>query len=85
MDKNAIPQFPHPPISPDVSLIKPIWFDWKNNFQAGPTVPETVEVLKRAVIETWDKVTIKQINVQIASIMNRRDVVIFAEGGNTGY
>ena len=51
MDKNAIPQFPHPPISPDVSLIEPIWFDWKNNFQARPTVLEMVKVLKKAVIK----------------------------------
>ncbi|KAL5519933.1 hypothetical protein ACEPAG_1593 [Sanghuangporus baumii] len=85
LQENHIPQFPHPPTSPDVSPIEPVWFDWKNNIRARPTPPTTIDELKIAAREAWDALTIQQINRQVESMPNRVDAVVFAEGGNTGY
>ena len=43
LDRNSVPRFPHPPISPDVSAIEPVWFGWKNNFRARPSLPEKIK------------------------------------------
>lgn len=85
LQENNIPQFPHPPISPDVNPIEPVWFDWKNIFRGYDSVPETKEELIRAAQQAWDALTIEQINKQIESMPKRVAAVVFAEGGNTGY
>ncbi|KAL5480898.1 hypothetical protein ACEPAI_9839 [Sanghuangporus weigelae] len=85
LQDNNIPQFPHPPTSPDVNPIELVWFDWKNNIRARQTPIETKEELKRAAQEAWDALTIEQINQQINFMPKRVAAVVFAEGGNTGY
>jgi transposase len=54
--------FPHPPSSPDVNLIEPVWHELKNIIQALPHPPTTVPKLIQAVHEAWDALAIPDID-----------------------
>ncbi|EJD08357.1 uncharacterized protein FOMMEDRAFT_151143 [Fomitiporia mediterranea MF3/22] len=85
LQENNIPQIDHPPISPNVNPIEPVWFDWKNIFRGQQRTPTSKEELKEMAREAWDNLTLDQINKQIESMPKRVDTVVIACGGNTGY
>ena len=82
---NSIDQFPHPPSSPDLSPIEPLWKTFKNYIQARPRLPTSLNELKTAVCEAWDQVTEEDINKHVKHMQDRVLVVLEAKGGHTKY
>ena len=84
-DKNCIPLLPHPPNSPDLNPIEPVWAELKRRLRQLPRHPTTAETLRKAVLKVWDSLTVEDINKYTGSFINRLDAVIEAKGGSTRY
>lgn len=77
--------FPHPPSSPDVSPIEPLWQVLKNGIRAYKPRPTSYEALCEAIHAVWDQITIQQIDHFVDWIPKIVDVLIDADGRHTGY
>jgi hypothetical protein len=60
--QNQISLFNHPPRSPDLSPIEPVWLELKKCLQALPYLPTTVPQLIQAVKDIWDELPISDID-----------------------
>jgi hypothetical protein len=85
LKKHLVDTFPHPPSSPDLSPIEPLWNDLKNYIRARPYPPTTFAELKTAVFEAWDSITEEDINKHVRHMSDRVQAVIAAKGGHTRY
>ena len=65
LKEHLVDTFPHPPSSPDLSPIEPLWNDLKNYIRARPHPPTTFAELKTAVFEAWDSITEEDINKHV--------------------
>jgi hypothetical protein len=83
--RNSINQFLHPPSSPDLSPIEPLWKTFKNYIRACPHLPTSLNELKTAVREAWDQVTEKNINKHVKHMQDHVLAVLAAKGGHTKY
>lgn len=80
-----IPLFLHPPSSPDLNPIEPVWHELKTLIARRPHPPTSVEELKQAVFEEWDALDISDINKHICTMPDRVRAIMDARGGNTKY
>ncbi|CAA7271760.1 unnamed protein product [Cyclocybe aegerita] len=83
--QHGIPLFPHPPSSPDLNPIKPIWHLLKSTVRHLPHPPTTVDGLRVAVLRAWEGISVVVINHQIGKMDRHVKAVLAARGGHTGF
>ncbi|CAA7265669.1 unnamed protein product [Cyclocybe aegerita] len=83
--QHGIPLFPHPPSSPDLNPIEPIWHLLKSTLRHLPYPPTTVDGLRVAVLRAWEGISVEVINHQIGKMDRRVKAVLAARGGHTGF
>jgi hypothetical protein len=62
---HSIPLLYHPPSSPDLNPIEPIWHELKVRLRALPHLPNTLGQLKAAVLCVWDELPIEDVNKHV--------------------
>jgi len=82
---HSIDLFPHPPNSPDLNPIKPLWHDLKTIIHASPHLPTTVPKLIKAVQDAWEKLPILDIDKHIKTMPDHVQAVLAAKGGHTQF
>ena len=85
LDDHHIPLFYHPPNSPDLSPIEPVWLELKNILRSYRHVPSNVDKLKAAVLKAWDEISLDTINTHISSMPDCVAAVLAAKGGHTQF
>jgi hypothetical protein len=85
LNYNGIDIFPHPPSSPDMSPIEPLWGRLKSIICSRPRLPTSVDELKVAAQEAWDQITEKEIDAHVKLMGDRVKAVLAAKGGNMRY
>lgn len=83
--RENIPLLFHPPNSPDLNPIEPVWHELKQLIRALPHPPNTVEQLKAAIRKAWDDLKIEDIDKHVKSMPERVRAVAKARGGHTRY
>ena len=63
--KNQISLIDHPPSSPDLNPIEPVWLDLKNIFRHLTHPPSTITELKTVVLDAWEQLSLEQIDGHI--------------------
>lgn len=82
---HGIPLFPHPPSSPDLNPIEPVWHKLKTGIRALPHCPTTVHELIAAVHNIWAQIAVEDIDKYIDRMDDIVDAVIEAKGGHTRF
>jgi transposase len=82
---HGISVFPHPPSSPDVNPIEPVWHELKKLIRALPRSPTTVLKLIQAVRDAWDTLAIPDIDKYIHTMSDRVQAVLEADGSHTRF
>ena len=83
LKSHAIPIFPHPPSSPNVNPIEPVWHKLKRLLRARPHYPSSVQELQVAVREAWDAISVEDIDKYVNRMDNVVAAVLKANGGHT--
>ncbi|CAA7267815.1 unnamed protein product [Cyclocybe aegerita] len=83
--QHGIPLFPHPPSSPDLNPIEPLWHILKSTLRHLPHPPTTVNGLRAAVLRAWEEIPVEVINHQIGNMDHRVKAVLAARGGHTRF
>ena len=83
--RNSIEKFPHPPSSPDLSPIEPLWKTLKNYITGQPHLPSSIAELKKAACEAWDQITEEDINAHVKHMNDRVQAVLAVQVGHTRY
>jgi len=81
----GIDLFPHPPNSPDLNPIEPLWHDLKTIIRAAPHLPTTIPKLIKAIRDAWEKLPISDIDKHIKTMPDRVQAVLAAKGGHTRF
>lgn len=82
---NKIPLFFHPPNSPDLNPIEPVWFELKRILQHHSHSPTTIDELKQFVRTAWDEISMNTINKHIDDMPDRAASVLRVKGGHTRF
>ena len=82
---HGISIFPHPPSSPDLNPIEPVWHELKKIIRALPHIPTTVLKLIKAVYDAWEVLTIPDIDKYVDTMPDRVQAVLAANGGHTRF
>ena len=69
--------------SPNLNPIENIWNLLKNWLDACESHPSTKNEIKQAVVEEWDKITVKKIHKHIDSMSEQIQKIIGNLGGHT--
>jgi hypothetical protein len=77
--------FPHPPTSPDLSPIEPVWHILKKHIREFRPQPSSYEQLCYAIREAWDQITVDEIDQFVDRMPEVVDAVIKSNGGHTRY
>ena len=77
--------FPHPPSSPNLNPIEPVWHELKKIIRALPHPPMTVPKLIKAVHDAWDALEIPDIDKYVDTMSDRVQAVLKAHGGHTRF
>lgn len=80
-----IPLFPHPPSSPDLSPIEPVWNVLKKHLRDRKHHPTSYNELCDAIFEIWDEIDYDEIDVFINRMPDVVKAVINVDGGHTCY
>jgi len=80
-----IPVFPHPPSSPDLNPIEPVWNVLKTKIRALPHSPTTAQGLIKAVQDVWAKLDVRDVDRFIDRMGEIVDAVLDARGGHTRF
>ena len=83
--KNSIPLLFHPPNSPDLSPIEPVWHELKTLVWRRPHSPTNINELKMAVLQAWEKLSVVDIDKYIMTMPERITAVLASHGGHTRY
>lgn len=75
----------HPPNSPDLSPIEPVWHELKKIIRALPHPPTSVDALKSAVFTAWDQLDVADVDKYILSMPDRVAAIFQAKGGHTRF
>jgi transposase len=68
LDQNEIKIMPHPPGSPDLNPIEPLWHTLKDLIRNWMHIPTTLDELKIATNEAWDQITEADIDKHVNSM-----------------
>ncbi|PPQ98176.1 hypothetical protein CVT26_003220 [Gymnopilus dilepis] len=82
---HRIPTLFHPPNSPDLTPIEPVWLELKRILRSRGRTPTTIEELKTAVREAWDQIPVEFTNKHIKRMPDRVKAVLKARGGHTPF
>lgn len=74
-----------PPISPDLNPIEHLWDILKRRIRARNPVPNSIETLRNAAHEEWNRIPQEVIRNLLQSMPRRMQAVIRVRGGNTHY
>ncbi|PPR07271.1 hypothetical protein CVT26_012431 [Gymnopilus dilepis] len=85
LSDHGIPLMDHPPNSPDLSPIEPVWHELKTIIRARPHPPTSAPELIQAVKDAWEMLPISVIDKYIDSMPERVQAVLDADGGHTGF
>ena len=72
----------HPPNSPDLSPIEPVWHELKKIIRSRPHPPTSVDELKAAVHAAWDQLDIADIDRHVLTMPDRVAAIFNAKGGH---
>ncbi|TFK20483.1 hypothetical protein FA15DRAFT_546907, partial [Coprinopsis marcescibilis] len=75
----------HPPSSPDVNPIEPLWTELKSIICSLPHHPSTVPQLISTVKSAWDALEIPQIDKYTKTMSKRVAAIISTQGSHTKY
>jgi transposase len=83
-EKEGIPKVEWPANSPDFNPIERIWYLMKSRIQTrrGRERVTTVSRMKEVLQEEWDRITIEEINREIARLPKVMERCIAVNGGN---
>ncbi|QRV87092.1 DDE superfamily endonuclease [Ceratobasidium sp. AG-Ba] len=81
----GIKRLAHPPNSPNLNPIKPIWWSIKRDVAATPGSRNSVEELWKATKQEWDKLSIADINKHTGKMKERVLAVKEANGWHTRF
>ena len=76
---------PHPPISPDLNAIEPLWGILKARVANFIPVISTFNKLWELLKKLWDELEQHIVNREVEKMEERKRAVIKAKGKNTGY
>ena len=76
---------PHPPNSPDLNAIEPLWGILKARLEKIIPVPSTDNKLWEFLDKLWDELEQHTVNREIEKMEVRKRAVIEAKGKHTGY
>lgn len=85
LDDHKIPVFPHPPTSPNLSPIEPLWHVLKTRLRDFQPRPSNEAQLRAAILEIWAGIVPADFDRFIERMPEVVDAVITAEGGHTRY
>ena len=77
--------FPHPPSSPDINPIEPVWHKLKKIIQALPHPPTTIPKLIKAVHTAWDALEILDIDKYVDTMSDRVQAILEANGDHAKF
>ena len=83
--ENQISLIDHPPSSPDLNPIEPVWLDLKNILRHITHPPSTITELKAVVLDAWEQLSLEQIDGHIQRMGDRVEAVLEAKGGHTKF
>jgi transposase len=72
-----------PACSPDLNPIENIWSRLKRAINNRETIPKNKEELIQAIQEEWEHIGVEHFNDMIASMPDRMEACIAANGGHT--
>ncbi|KAF8711952.1 DDE superfamily endonuclease, partial [Rhizoctonia solani] len=84
-EKLGIEQLPHPPSSPDLNPIEPLWLLLKNRVAKIKGSSNSAEKLWEAAQQAWESITIKEVNMYAKNMPARVQAVLKAKGGHTAF
>jgi DDE superfamily endonuclease len=84
-DNHSIPLFYHPPNSPDLSPIEPVWHELKKIIRCRPHPPTTVEELKAAVHAAWEELDVSDVDKHVLRMPERVTAILEAREGHTRF
>jgi hypothetical protein len=80
-----IPLLYHPPSSPNLNPIEPVWHKLKSHLQRLPHPASILDQLKAAVIHVWDELPIKDVDKHVNTMPACVKAVFTAKGGHTRF
>jgi len=84
-EDHHIPLFYHPPNSPDLSPIEPVWNELKNMISKLEKQPPTADELIAAVHTAWDQLNVADVDKHISSMSERVTAILETRGGHTRF
>ena len=85
LPNNNIVPLDWPPYSPDLSPIEHLWDELDRRVRRCRNTPNTLGQLQTALLEGWENIPMRKINVLVNSMQRRIKAVINARGGHTRY
>lgn len=85
LQTNDIQVMPWPAKSPDLNPIEHAWDILDRRVRSRPHQPQTLQELRQAILEEWDRIPQQQLTNLVKSMRRRCSAAINARGGNTGY
>ena len=82
---HGISVFPHPPSSPDLNPIEPVWHELKKLIRALPQIPTTIPKLIQAIHDAWEVLAIPNIDKYVDTMPERVQAVLNASRGHTRF
>ena len=85
LNDNHIRTLPWPALSPDLNLVKHLRDEHGRRVRNGLNPPETLDELRRVLVQEWNNIPQAIIRNLIGSMRRRCQAVINARGGHTRY
>ena len=82
---HGISVFLHPPFSPDINPIEPIWHELEKLIQALSQIPTTIPKLIQAVHDAWEVLAKPNIDKYIDTMPKRVQAISNASRGHTKF
>ena len=82
---HGISVFLHPPSSPKLNPMEPVWHELKKLIQELPQIPTTIPKLIQAVHDAWEVLAIPNIDKYVDTMPERVQAILNASGGHTRF